>query len=97
MAKDKVIGTTVGIALMCLTAVIVCIFGALLSIEYESNCTTQEDTGKTLCTTRSAWKGWSGVPIQSLASAVGIAAGGYAAWKTARKQDDDEPPTGDSL
>ena len=96
MAKEKTVNTTVGIALLCLTILIVLGFGALFSAEYESTCTTNEGTGKSVCTTRSAWKGWSALPIQALAGASGAAAAGFAAFKTARKQDDDPndpPPT----
>lgn len=79
--KEKIVGTAFGILAMCLTASIVLIFGIALSVEYESNCATNEATGKINCNTRSAWRGWSGVPIQAIAGALGTAGGAYAAYK----------------
>lgn len=77
---EKTISTGYGIFAMCLTAFVVLLFGVIFSIEYESNCSTNEVTGKVLCTTRSAWKGWSGIPIEPLAGAIGTAVGAYALY-----------------
>lgn len=81
---EKVISTGYGIFAMCLTAFVVLLFGVIFSVEYESNCTTNEATGKVLCTTRSAWKGWSGIPIEPLAGAIGTAVGAYALFLKTR-------------
>lgn len=91
MAKpEKVVSTAFGIFAMVLTAGVVLILGLALSVEYESNCSTNEETGKTSCSTKSAWKGWSGIPIQGLAGAIGTAGGAYAAYKAGHRQKSNE-------
>lgn len=91
---ERTVSTAFGILAMCLTSGIVLIAGLALSIEYESNCTTSEATGRTLCSTKSAWKGWTGIPIQSLAGAAGTAGGAYAAYRFGRKQQPDSNGNG---
>lgn len=93
MAKpEKIVSTGFGIFAMCLTAGIVLIFGIIFSVEYESSCVTNEQTGKVACSTKSAWKGWSGVPVQSLAGAIGTAGGAYAAYRAGRRQSQSNEP-----
>lgn len=91
MAKrEKVVSTGFGLFTMCLTLLIALIVGAAFSVEYESSCSTSESSGKTLCTTRSAWKGFSGIPIEPLAGVAGSIGGALALYFKTRGQQTDE-------
>lgn len=87
--SEKIVGTWFGLFAMCLASGLVLILGLALSIEYESSCTTSE-TGKTACSTRSAWKGWSGIPVEILAGLGGTSSAALAAYGFARRSKDGE-------
>lgn len=85
----KIVSTAFGLLAMCLASGVTLILGLALSIEYESSCTTNE-AGKTFCNTRSAWKGWSGLPIEALAGIGGTFSAAAAAYGFAQKRKDDK-------
>lgn len=87
--REKIVGTWFGLFAMCLASGVTLLLGLALSVEYESVCTTSE-TGKTSCNTRSAWKGWSGLPIEALAGIGGTSSAAFAAWRLAQKPKDDQ-------
>ncbi len=59
---------------------IVLLGAAALSSEYTSKCAPDATSGKQVCTTSFEWKGWSGIPLQSLASMAGMASGAYVLY-----------------
>lgn len=77
MMKEPVVGTKSGILAIGLCAVTVLICGAM-SISYKSEC-ARDDTGKRTCTDNIEFLGWAGVPLQPIASAIGIGAGAFIA------------------
>lgn len=88
-SKEKIVGTWFGLFAMCLAAGITLILGLALSVEYESTCTTNE-AGKTNCNTRSAWKGWSGLPVEAIAGLGGTISAAAAAYGFAQKRKDEQ-------
>ena len=87
--SEKIVGTWFGLFAMCLAAGLTLILGLALSVEYESTCTTNE-AGKTSCNTRSAWKGWSGMPVEAIAGLGGTISAAAAAYGFAKKRKDDQ-------
>lgn len=78
--KEKVVGTGVSILILLGTVSAVFVFGTLLSVQYEYNCTSNPSTEQTTCTERRAWDGTAA--IQALSAIAGAGAGGVAAiWK----------------
>ncbi len=56
---------------------------AVFSTQYESSC-APDATGKISCTQSFKFLGWSGLPLQGLAGAVGTGIGIYAAVKSGK-------------
>lgn len=80
MAKERVVGTGISVVILLGTVSAVFIFGALLSVQYEYNCTSDPTSNATSCTERRAWNGTAA--IQALSAIAGAGAGGAAAiWK----------------
>lgn len=80
---ERVVSTTSGIVAMCLTAIAVMAFGTLFSVSYKSEC-TRDDKGSRSCTDKLEFLGWSGLPLQPIASAVGIGAGMFVVYARAK-------------
>lgn len=79
--REPVIGTKSGFLAISLCAagvVGVLIFGALFSTSYRSEC-SRDELGKRTCTEHLEFLGWAGIPLQPIASAVGIGAGVFVA------------------
>lgn len=74
---QKTISTGTAIVVLFITLGCVFGFGALLSYQYESNCTYSPATKESSCTERRAWNG-SGA-VQALSALAGTGAGGAAA------------------
>jgi hypothetical protein len=67
-----IVATLAGVSFVMLGA-------ALLSSEYKSSC-APDAAGKQVCTSSFEWKGWAGIPLEGLASTVGIASGAYVVF-----------------
>lgn len=79
-SKQRVVGTGISVVILLGTVSAVFIFGALLSVQYEYNCTSDPATKGATCTERRAWNGTAA--IQALSAIAGAGAGGVAAiWK----------------
>lgn len=86
----KTVSTNFGIFAICATVLTTFLFAAAFASEYEGNC-TPDAAGKAQCTQHFAWKGFGGVPIEPLATAIGTGMGAYVAFRSRRSQTTTEP------
>ncbi len=86
MKKEVVVSPVTSIFIMLTTVFAVMATGAIAAVfstQYESSC-TPDATGKINCTQSFKFLGWSGLPLQGLAGAVGTGIGIYAAVKSGK-------------
>lgn len=84
MKLEKYVSPVSSIAIVISTAVFVLLFGTLFSSTYKSDCTRDPDTNKRTCTDHLEFTGWAGLPIQPIASAVGIGSATFIAYRKAK-------------
>lgn len=81
---ERVISTASGVMAIGVTLFVVMLFGTLFSFSYRSECVREPETGKRSCTDHLEFLGWAGLPLQPLASAIGVGAGAFIAFKKAK-------------
>lgn len=78
MKLEPIVSTKSGIFAIVLCIALVPLIGTLFSTTYKSEC-SRDDAGKRTCTEHLEFLGWAGVPLQPIASAIGIGAGTFVA------------------
>lgn len=76
--REPVVSTKSGILAISLCAAVVLVIGGLFSTSYKSEC-SRDELGKRTCTEHLEFLGWAGIPLQPIASSVGIGAGVFVA------------------
>lgn len=69
---------------ICTCVFVAMLFGTLFSFSYKSECVREPETQKRTCTDKLEFLGWAGLPLQPLASAIGVGAGAFIAFKKAK-------------
>jgi len=97
MKKEVVVSPVTSILIMLTTVFTVLATGAIAAVfstQYESSC-TPDTAGKLVCTQNVKFLGWSGIPLQGLAGAIGTGIGIYAAVKSGKLPGLKEEPEAD--
>lgn len=81
---EKVISTWSGLAAIGATLFVILAFSTLFSFSYKSECIRDPESQKRTCTDKLEFLGWAGLPLQPLASAIGVGAGTFIAFKKAK-------------
>lgn len=87
MQNKAVNGLGAGFAIT-VTLITCFLFAAAFATEYEGKCEPSSTNGEPQCSTRFAWKGFGGIPIEPLATGFGTCMGAYISFRSIKK---DEP------
>lgn len=77
LQERRVVGKGYGIYALAVTIPVVLLIGIAFSFQWDESCSRVEGQKGRTCTQNLTWKGWQGVPLQAIGSAVGT---GFAVY-----------------